>query len=176
MSKSHWNSVPAGSSEWILAQQLSLQEAWVRENRALVTHPTRQKFTDGWNISCAGTSCPDTFWSLRFFRTRWCEALYCFQTFVPEISPSWCFELQHIILLSKVVKCGPVLLAIRFYVRLLLHKLFNICLYINYCREWPEATNQKGHVCTIRESAWRGCWIRGAEVISRALLRAADHS
>lgn len=77
-------------------------------------------------------------------------------------------------MLSEVVRCGPVFLAIRFDVKLLLHELFNVCLYINYCGEWPEATNGRGHVCAIRESARRSCRVSGSEVTNRALFRAAD--
>lgn len=49
---------------------------------------------------------------------------------------------------------------------------FNVCLYITYSDEWPEATSGKECVCIMRESTLRGCWVSDSEIIISTLIRA----
>lgn len=84
-----------------------------------------------------------------------------------------CFFFLNRPILSKIVRCGSVLLAIRHYVILPLTQLF-LYLYVTYSDEWPEDTNRKEYVCIIRETTLRGCWISNSEITSNTLIRAVD--
>lgn len=161
---------PALNKFWCRSSACKRVEPETRE--AWRQHTTKEKITDGYRH--AGIFC-----SFRVFQNQVMERPL-FSDLLQPCLKFLCHDVQNCStyffclkwpLLSKVVRHGSVLLAIRHYVRLHIF-FFNICLYINYSDEWPEATSGKECVCIIRESTLRGCWVSDSEIINSTLIRA----